>query len=471
MADLIITIDGPAASGKSSVARRLAEKLDATFLDTGAMYRAVTLAAMQAGVDMNDEDELLRIMQKSDFRFSAEQGKMTVCINGVDVTEQIRHPEVTANSKYIASKASLRAELVRMQRRFAAGAKKIVTEGRDQGTVAFEDADIKFYLTADAQERARRRQVELKDKGNAESLEQVQKSIEERDKSDESRAVGPLKPADDAIVIDTTNLTLEQVVEKVLRCVEDGRQKTENGRQKIENPSSVLRPLSSVLCPLIRVVWYWIARWACRVFCILWFRIRVYGRENIPDEGSFILASNHQSYLDPILCGVGLKRHLTFLARDSLFRNPERDALRHKFFACLIYSLNAIPVKRNQADVSSIKTVIARLKQGWSICLFPEGTRTKNGKINDFKPGLGFLCRRSQAQIVPVLIDGAFECWPRHKKIFSSGNVTVRFGQAIAPEQIRDMDDKKLAGILTEKLRQMQSLCRLKQGKKPYDYL
>ena len=124
MADLIITIDGPAASGKSTVARRLAKKLGATFLDTGAMYRAVTLAAMQTGVDMNDENELLRTMRENNFRFSAEQGKMAVCINGIDVTEQIRYPEVTTNARHIASKPSLRAELVQMQRQFAAGAKK-----------------------------------------------------------------------------------------------------------------------------------------------------------------------------------------------------------------------------------------------------------------------------------------------------------------------------------------------------------
>jgi cytidylate kinase len=221
MADLIITIDGPAASGKSTVARRLAKKLGATFLDTGAMYRAVTLAAMQTGVDMNDEDELLRTMRKSNFQFSVEQGKMTVCINGVDVTEHIRHPEVTANARYIASKPSLRAELVRMQRQFAANYEKIVAEGRDQGTVVFEDADIKFYLTADVRERARRRQAELQAQGVSENLEQIQKAIEERDKSDVNRSVGPLRPAKDAVVIDTTNLSLEEVVEKVFRCVEE----------------------------------------------------------------------------------------------------------------------------------------------------------------------------------------------------------------------------------------------------------
>jgi len=466
---LVITIDGPAASGKSTVAQRLAKKLGASFLDTGSMYRAVTLAAMHAGVDMEDEEKLLEVMRKRDFRFSAEQDKMAVFINGVDVTEQIRQPQVTANAHYIAAKSSLRAELVRMQRQFAAEHKKIVTEGRDQGTVAFDDADIKFYLTADARERARRRQAELQAKGGVQSLEQIQENIEQRDKSDESRSVGPLKPARDAIVIDTTNLSLEQVVEKVLRCVEDerqktedGRQKTEDGRQKTENPSSILCSLSSVVCHLISVVWYWLARWACRVFCVLWFRIRVYGRENVPDKGPFILAGNHQSYLDPIFCGVALKRRLSFVARDSLFGN--------KYFAYLIYSLNAIPVKRDQADVSSVKKIISRLKEGCGVCLFPEATRTIDGKINDFKPGLGLLCRHSQATIVPVLIDGAFECWPRYKKIFSPGWVTVCYGEVITAEQAEDFGHEKLAKILTDKLRQMQKQCRLRQGKKPYNY-
>jgi len=220
MADLVITIDGPAASGKSTVARLLAEKLGASFLDTGAMYRAVTLAAMQADVDMNDEAKLLDILKTKEFQFSVKQGKMAVCIDGVDVTEQLRSPEITANARYIASTAKLREELVKMQRQFAAKQKKIVTEGRDQGTVAFGDADIKFYLTAEITERARRRQAELRAKGVSESLEQialpqVQKAIEERDKSDESRTAGPLKPAGDAIVVDTTDLSIEEVVKKL----------------------------------------------------------------------------------------------------------------------------------------------------------------------------------------------------------------------------------------------------------------
>jgi len=218
----IITIDGPAASGKSTAARLLAEKLGASFLDTGAMYRAVTLAAMQAEVDMSDEDELLGVMETSEFQFSLRDDKMVVCIDGIDVTEQIRRPQITANARHIASSPKAREKLVQMQRRFAAGTGKIVTEGRDQGTVAFSDADIKFYLTADSLERARRRQAELRAKGSDESLEQIQKAIEERDKSDENRTVGPLRPAEDAIVVDTTDLSIEEVVEKLLGYVKEG---------------------------------------------------------------------------------------------------------------------------------------------------------------------------------------------------------------------------------------------------------
>ena len=221
MAELVITIDGPAASGKSTVARLLARKLGASFLDTGAMYRAVTLAAMQAGVDLTDQRKLLDVTEKTEFQFSVEEGEMTVKIDGLDVTGQIRTQQVTANARHIASAPKVREKLVQMQRQFAAGRQRIVTEGRDQGTVAFGDADMKFYLTADAAERARRRQAELRLKGGDESIEQIQKAIEDRDKSDENRTVGPLKPAIDAIVIDTTNLSIEQVVEKLLGCVKE----------------------------------------------------------------------------------------------------------------------------------------------------------------------------------------------------------------------------------------------------------
>lgn len=221
MAELIITIDGPAGSGKSTMARLLARKLKASFLDTGAMYRAVTLAAMNANANLENQEELLEIIQKSDFGFRVIDGKTTVSINGVDMTEHIRSTEVTANARYIASAPKVRDKLVQMQRQLAAEQEKIVTEGRDQGTVAFPDADIKFFLTAEPAERARRRLEELKAKGGTESLEQIQKAIEQRDKSDRDREVGPLKPAEDAVIFDSTNMTIEQSADRLFDYVKE----------------------------------------------------------------------------------------------------------------------------------------------------------------------------------------------------------------------------------------------------------
>ncbi len=219
MADLIITIDGPAASGKSTVAAMLAEKLGAGFLDTGAMYRAVTLAAMQTGVDMNDESKLLDVLDKKQIKFAIEKNKMAASIDGVDVTDQLRRPDVTANARYIASSMRVRGRLVQMQRQLAAEKDKIVTEGRDQGTVAFPSANFKFYLTATPGERARRRAME-EAKTSPADIERIQREIEARDESDIGRAVGPLKPAADAVTVDTTDLTVEQVVEKLLGLVQ-----------------------------------------------------------------------------------------------------------------------------------------------------------------------------------------------------------------------------------------------------------
>lgn len=221
MADLIVTIDGPAGSGKSTAARLLAEKLNASFLDTGAMYRAVTLAAMLAETDLKDQRQLLEILNDTRFFFEAKHGTMFVSVNGIDMTEQIRQPEVTANARYIASAPKLREKLVQMQREFAAENEKIVTEGRDQGTVAFPNANFKFYLVADPAERARRRHAELAEGGTETDIEDILQAIEERDASDQSRGVGPLKPAEDAVIVDTTRLNIEQVVEKLLGYVRE----------------------------------------------------------------------------------------------------------------------------------------------------------------------------------------------------------------------------------------------------------
>jgi 1-acyl-sn-glycerol-3-phosphate acyltransferase len=213
---------------------------------------------------------------------------------------------------------------------------------------------------------------------------------------------------------------------------------------------------------MLKVGWYWLARLSCRIFCAIVFRYRSYGRENVPTTGPVILASNHQSFLDPVYCGVAMKRHLVYVARDTLFR--------WRLFGFLIHSVNAIPVSRDKADIAAMRAIIARLQGGAAVCLYPEGTRTHDGRIIPVKAGFGLLCRRAKAVVVPVLIDGAFETWPRHKWLFEPGAIRVHFGKPLSPAQIETMTNEELASHLTRTLRQMQNASRLQQGKQPYAY-
>jgi 1-acyl-sn-glycerol-3-phosphate acyltransferase len=191
--------------------------------------------------------------------------------------------------------------------------------------------------------------------------------------------------------------------------------------------------------------------------------MRFVGLENVPQTGPFILAVNHQSVLDPILAGIALKNQLCFMARDTLFKS--------RIFGPLLKSVKAIPVRRGQADLASIKAIIARLKDGDAVCLFPEATRTTDGRIASFKGGFSLLCRRGNAPLVPVLIDGAFECWPKHRKLFKiRSKITVTYGQLIPVEKITGMEDEDFAAMLTNTMRQMQSETRIAEGKQPFNY-
>lgn len=205
---MIVTIDGPAGAGKSTAARALAQRLGFEFLDTGAMYRAVTWAGLEKGINLEDASAVAEMARCLDIQFDGPR----VTVDGVDATGQLRSPQVTVESRHVAGNLEVRRHLVTLQQRFGEN-RNIVTEGRDQGTVVFPNAECKFYVTADPQERAVRRQREFADRGQNVSLNELLAQQSERDERDAARDFGGMRAASDAITIDTTGLSHDEVVQ------------------------------------------------------------------------------------------------------------------------------------------------------------------------------------------------------------------------------------------------------------------
>jgi len=222
---MIITIDGPAGSGKSTVAALLAKRLGLNYLDTGAMYRAVTWAALEQNVNLDDVQALIDLTRRYHIEASFGEIPNQIRINGRDVTDAIRTPKVTEQAHKIARIPDIRRIMVQRQREIAARSPGVIAEGRDQGTVVFTEADCKFYLDATAECRAQRRWRQLKDTpvGKDLSYADILAAQQERDHRDKNRSVSPLKIPPDARVIDTTNMTIDQVVQTLYQHVTEGK--------------------------------------------------------------------------------------------------------------------------------------------------------------------------------------------------------------------------------------------------------
>ena len=213
----IVAIDGPAGSGKGTIARRISEKYGLINIDTGAMYRCATLEMINEGINLSEKEKIIDISSKISIE---EKEDGTVLLNNQDVTKEIRSKEVSGLVSQVSSIKEVRLNMVKLQRKMAEG-KKIIMEGRDITTYVFPNADVKIYLDASVEERAKRRYKEMQEKGIDTSFEEVLDSIKQRDENDKHKEIGSLMIAEDATVVDTTNFTIDEVVEQVSKIIDE----------------------------------------------------------------------------------------------------------------------------------------------------------------------------------------------------------------------------------------------------------
>lgn len=444
-----IAIDGPAASGKSSVGIALARRLGFGFLDTGLMYRAVALAALRAGIPATDAEGCARLAEQLPLRVEATPDGTTVWLGDEDVTGALRDEAVETSVSAYSAIPGVRTAMVARQREIAAPGNMILA-GRDIGTVVLPDAPVKLFLDASEAERAQRRARQAEGWGQPASPERSREHIRGRDEVDSSRAASPLAIASDALVIDTTGLTLDAVVERAMEAVTEAaaaagaEQDTPASRRRTVRDRSAPAPRRAYLRPFVGP-FYWLCWALLKVLVFVIARFRCEGRDRIPRSGPLIVASNHLNNIDPIILvpAIGRARRIRWMAKVELFRGP------FGFFAHLF---GAFPLRRFEGDLSAVLTAERILRAGGTVGMFPEGTRSRVRTLQSFHPGTAALALRTGATILPCGVVGT-ERLGKVRNYFLRPRITIRIGEPIEVKRTKRPTADEVSA-LTERLRE-----------------
>lgn len=394
-----IAIDGPGGAGKSSLAKAIAKKLGIIYVDTGALYRTIGLFMLNIGIDPKDAEGVISHLNDFTLELAFSDGKQIILLNGEDVGDTIRTPEVSMAASAVSAIPEVRQYLLNTQRDIAKK-NSVIMDGRDIGTVILPDAEVKIFLTATPEARAKRRYEELIQKGQNVTYEKVYAEMVERDTNDSTRAVAPCVPANDAVNLDNSKLTAEETVKKVLSII-----KKREAQIKRNNSYYGLKTL---VLPFVK----------------LFHSFEVIGAENIPECGGFVLCSNHIAKRDVVMLALACPRQIKFVAKKELFGIPGLNLILKIF--------GAVPVDRGGGDVGAIRKSIELVSSGQAVSIFPQGHRYPgvNPKDTPLHNGAGMIAYRSGAPLVPVCIKTEGIKYSLFKK------VTVIFGKPIPYEDL-----------------------------------
>ncbi len=408
----IVAIDGPAGTGKGTVTKILSKKFNLVNIDTGATYRCVTLDMINKGIKIDELDKIIELLKEIKIDLKIENGKQLVFLNGKNVTKEIRSKEVSELVSQVSSIKEVRLSMVDLQRKMAEG-KNVIMEGRDIGTYVFPAADVKIYLDADLEERAKRRFKQNKENGIDMSYVDILENIKKRDENDKKKEIGALKVARDAEVIDSTSMCINGVVREISAIIKK-KQKDLKMQEKIYKMRKETG-WKKFVRKLVKVVLNAVYRIA--------FRVKISGE--VPNEGAYILCCNHINYLDAAAIVLFNKRKVNFVAKEDLFTHGILMWLGHLF--------DAIPIKRDMQDIEAMKRCLKVLKNGELLGIFPEGTRKGMEKNMKAKNGAAFMAIKSNVKVIPIGIHGTF-------KPFSK--VYVNYGEPIDLSEYKGQKEK-----------------------------